>query len=200
MPFDIFFNPARYMDAGYRLINASWTPLYINNPNPDILAGIHPPADMIYAWDKMAFDIVPRKVTPTTRIVVPEKYERNILGAHICIWNTRQQFDTVYVRGSLPAMAEKLWKRKAGLSYQDFQGRLQAVEPLAAKLVASGRLPLPDVVPTGLGRSGDGNSRVAAAGGLVRTGGSLLGHAPGRNGSAPGLVRMDGKRHVDGKR
>lgn len=196
MPFDIFYNPSLYMDAGHKVINASWTPLYIINGAADPAAGIHPSVDSIFAWDKMSFDVYPKRMTPTSRTVVAEKYAPDIIGSMMCVWETKEILDTMYIRQRLPAMAEKVWYRKSGLTYEDFQARLKSNEALVGGLVAAGKLPLPAMDATGLRPGGRGVEAGSAARAyrLSRIGGSLHGRSSGREGSAPGLIRLDGRR------
>lgn len=190
MPFDIFYNPAVYMDAGHEVINASWTPLYMITQR-DTNQGIKPVLDSIYAWNKMAFDIHPSRVTATSRIVVPEQYAKDLPGAMMCIWETPEKSDSLIIRNRLAAMAERLWNQGLGLTFADFKARLAGTEPVQAGLMAAAALSLPALETVSLRPAGHATAARKAKTGEVRSG-AVLWRSNSPTGEAR-LLRSDGR-------
>ena len=103
-PFDIKFRgkmPADYFKAGYKVLNTSWTPLYVADKlymtTPEIIARWSPymfgagrsPQPFAY-WKK--FD--------------PEKYRGKVLGGQVCSWATEEKAEDGLLFGAGPGFPE----------------------------------------------------------------------------------------------
>jgi hypothetical protein len=119
-PFDITHEgrmPKDYFDSGYRVLNTSWTPLYIANKiymtTPEIMARWSPymfgagrsPQPFAY-WKKLD----------------PNEYEGRIVGAQMCTWDLEEKAEAGLLFGTEPGypdygrpgprlqiMAERTW-------------------------------------------------------------------------------------------
>jgi len=115
-----FYKPNDLVKDGYKVINASWTPLYVVNKN------VRPPEE-IYAWDLHQFK--PFGAKPADQgIFTPAK--EPVLGAQMCAWEQKQEIGLPSLRGRLPAMMERIWNPQAGKTYQDFEKRLAGTDHL----------------------------------------------------------------------
>ena len=115
-----FYKPNDLVKDGYKVINASWTPLYVVNKN------VRPPEE-IYAWDLHQFK--PFGAKPADQgIIVPAK--EPVFGAQMCAWEQKQELELPSLRGRVPAMMERIWNPSAGKTYQDFGKRLEGTEHL----------------------------------------------------------------------
>jgi len=110
-----FYMPDALVRDGYKVINASWTPLYVVN------SGRSP--DEIYAWQLNQFKPYGAKRWENGVIVPPES---EIFGAQMCAWEQPEHFELPYERLRLPAMSERIWNPGAGKTYEDFEKRLFA--------------------------------------------------------------------------
>src|SRR5208283_3470452 len=109
---------------GYRVINASGTPLYVVN------AHSRPPEE-IYAWQLRQFKPYGAKPGDAGVILPPES---EVFGAQMCAWEQPEAMELPSLRSRLPAMAERIWNPSAGKDYQDFARRLQATDRLLDRL------------------------------------------------------------------
>jgi hexosaminidase len=119
-PFDVKHKgcmPENYFDAGYRVLNTSWTPLYIADKiymtTPEIMARWSPymfgagrsPQPYAY-WKKFA----------------PKDLQKQIIGAQICTWDIEEKAEAGLLFGTGPGyydygrpgprvqiMAERIW-------------------------------------------------------------------------------------------
>lgn len=120
--------PKAYVNDGYKIINATWNPLYVVNQTWDTVnivedaRGKHRP-ETIYAWNLKEFD--------TTTLPSDE----DIIGAQICAWESGGEIQVPSLRSRIPAMSERIWNMNAGKSYEDFKQRYDAVDPKLDKLI-----------------------------------------------------------------
>jgi hexosaminidase len=121
-----FYQPDALLRDGYKVINASWVPLYVVNANT------RPPAE-IYAWNKQQFRPFGAPAEDRGNIV-PEN--PNLIGATFCAWEQPETAEIPSLRGRLPAMSERLWNPTAGKSYADFSKRYEACDKLLTAMIA----------------------------------------------------------------
>lgn len=123
-PFDIKFGgkmPADYFNAGYKVLNTSWTPLYVADKlymtTPEIIARWSPymfgagrsPQPFAY-WKKFS----------------PKDYRGKVLGGQVCSWATEEKAEEGLLFGTgsgfpeygrpaprVPIMAERVWTGSA---------------------------------------------------------------------------------------
>jgi hexosaminidase len=120
-----FYQPQDLVQDGYRVINASWTPLYVVNAN------CRPPAE-IYAWNLRQFK--PFGAKPTDQgIQVPAGDK--VVGAMMCAWEQPEKLELPNERNRVPAMMERIWNPAAGKTYADFNRRFAATDRLLDLMV-----------------------------------------------------------------
>jgi hexosaminidase len=137
--------PSNYIKAGYKLINASWSPLYIvgfNGSNTGRAASL----SEIYNWDKTWFDVYYGNRTSTSAKQVTADTD-SILGGQMCLWENTESGELGADRQRVAAMAERLWSPTSGLSYADFLARLNATDAMLASVIVGDTMALPTVVP-----------------------------------------------------
>ncbi|MCY3020833.1 MAG: family 20 glycosylhydrolase [Planctomycetota bacterium] len=119
-----FYMPNDLVKDGYKVVNASWTPLYVVNTG-------RPPAE-IYAWQLRQFK--PFGAKPADQgVIVPPAGE--VFGAEMCAWEQPEVLELPNERLRLPAMSERIWNPAAGKTCKDFERRLAATDRLLDLLV-----------------------------------------------------------------
>jgi len=119
----------QHLEAGHRVINAVWTPLYsVNmrwetlqnlvwlNQVPDRFDGqktAYMPKT-IYEWSPYIFYKGVMEVEPTD----------GVIGSQMCAWESGGEIHIAALRRSLAAMAERVWNLDAGQTYEQFEKRL----------------------------------------------------------------------------
>ena len=117
-------SPADIAKAGYQVINAMWTPLYI-------VRGDKRPLDFLFNWNIPMFgrghlgDDTFTTLTDTT----------NILGAQLCSWENAENIEIQSMRERLALVAEKAWNPAAAGTLTDFKARLAHTDALLDPLV-----------------------------------------------------------------
>ncbi len=116
MPFDcIYYDGSEHLlEDGYKVINASWTPLYVVNDHKWS-------ADRIYDWNVFKFSRFSMDY-PTDNFFHGAKTPL-VLGGQMCTWEQGPDVEINSLRNRLPAMAERLWNPDAGKDYADFASR-----------------------------------------------------------------------------
>lgn len=132
MPFDNYKNVERtYMPAGHDIINTSWYPMYI-------IPGTLTTPKHIFDWDLQTFgnyrSADPRSYDNVVQYTVTNT--DSILGGQMCSWEQAADAEVESIRRRLAAMAERLWNRKAPLSYEQFAQRLVAADARLQHLLA----------------------------------------------------------------
>jgi len=145
MPYENWFHPDVYLNAGFEVINASWSPLYIVGYG-GTAPGLADSVQDIYSWDKTWFDVYYGNQTPTSAKQATSNTDK-ILGAQMCLWENTEASELGVARLRVAAMAEKLWNPNLGLSFADFQTRLAATDALLESMILAGAMSLPTVVP-----------------------------------------------------
>lgn len=124
MPFDQFRTATFYINSGFDLINASWSPLYIVLVSLlDGSNGLKDTPEHVFNWNKRIFDVFYGNQTPTSSHTVSESLAYKILGAQLSLWENTELGFLPAERPLLPAMSEKLWNPDSGLSYFNFNSR-----------------------------------------------------------------------------
>lgn len=122
--------PGPLAAAGYPLINASWTPLYVVNstaggPKPRGEYG-HKLSD-IYRWNITRFGSINRDFDAATWHNIAAK---RIPGALMASWEQAEPMEFATLRLRAAALAERIWNRNAGGDFQNFRARLAATDAL----------------------------------------------------------------------
>jgi len=115
-------DPADITKAGYSVVNASWTPLYIVRDNRMTL-------DFLFDWDLARFGREGSK----QYTVLPDT--RRLLGSELCSWENSESIEIQMLRERLALVAERSWNPNAGGDLAAFRARLAHTDALLEKLV-----------------------------------------------------------------
>jgi hexosaminidase len=121
-----YYLPGDLPADGYRIINASWTPLYVVKRHVW-------PARAIYNWDLTQFGKFANVYKAAEFLRSTDL--RSIQGAQACSWEGPEELEIENLRRLVPAMAERIWNPGLGATFQNFTKRAQAQEPLLDRLV-----------------------------------------------------------------
>ena len=111
--------PRDLLDDGFKVINASWKPLYVvPNPEPRFNWGI---SDIlawnVYNWqhwyEHSAAYLNPINVTPTDQVI----------GAMLCLWECTFEWEITRALHNLTALSERVWTVQRLWSDQKFYNR-----------------------------------------------------------------------------
>ncbi|MEN8785205.1 MAG: family 20 glycosylhydrolase [Akkermansiaceae bacterium] len=136
--------PWNLLEAGYKLINASWRPLYVvgtGNPiHPGSSSGRKFSAEEIYHWDKNTFmhwepgrpvyeDRGPKDPTKgdhewSATLIGKED---QIIGGQLLFWEQTQETVMIELKGRLAPLAERLWNPKKDELFASFEKRSAVV-------------------------------------------------------------------------
>lgn len=121
-----FYKPDALLKDGYRVVNASWVPLYVVNKH------VRPPQE-IYNWKLEQFKPFGAKAEAPGTVVAPSE---RLIGAQMCAWEQGESQELPSLRGRVPAMAERIWNPDAGRDFADFHRRFDATNKLLDALVS----------------------------------------------------------------
>jgi len=131
------------LNAGFRLINCSWSPLYV------VTGAATWPLDEIYGWNVFTWRAIhphspylnkPLVIEPTTKIE----------GAQLLAWgdHVAKNYPIAYegadeerkqVFERMPALAENTWNIKKVADFAGFKANVDTITPLFERLIATGR-------------------------------------------------------------
>lgn len=117
------------LEAGFRVINSSWQPLYIV---PDSLRRWSA-YDILkwdvynwqHWWEKSEACLNPIHVTPTDQVI----------GAQLCAWECTYEQEILFVVENLAALSERTWSLRRKCGGAQFYQKLQAATALAVSLL-----------------------------------------------------------------
>ena len=115
-------DPAAIVRAGYRVINATWTPLYIVRDNKKT-------PEFLFAWEVLKFG---RQGSDDFTVLPPNPL---VLGAEMCSWENSEAIEVQALRDRLAIVAEKAWNPTITESYAQFRKRLAHTDDILDKLV-----------------------------------------------------------------
>lgn len=130
--------PQSLLDSGFRIINASWKPLYIVPPTYNAI----PNARGDCRWD--ALDIMrwnvynwqnwnPLSASYLNPITVQETDQ--VLGSMMCSWEMTYEQEINFVLENLAAMSERIWTVKRVCSDEEFQAKHGKVVRTVARMI-----------------------------------------------------------------
>jgi len=118
MEFEVSYNlPSNLVKHGYKVINASWTPLYVT------MQTRHTPAH-IYDWNPLQFGQVAGKGYDNVTWHNLEAATPLLQGTQVSTWEQNEWAEIPSLRERLPAMAERVWNPASKKTFTDFQPRL----------------------------------------------------------------------------
>jgi hexosaminidase len=111
--------PQDLLNAGYKVINVSWKPLYVVNNRKWS-------PEEIYEWDVYTWQNWYPK-TPSFKTIHIEEHP-NLLGAAMASWAQPEYIEISSTRLRVPAMVERVWNKNPVVSYNEFENRLQKTD------------------------------------------------------------------------
>lgn len=160
--------PWDLLNAGYKLINASWRPLYVvgtGNPiHPGASSGRKFPPEEIYHWDKNTFmhwepgRPVYEDSGPRDEVEGDHEWsatligkENQIMGGQLLFWEQTQETVVIELKSRLAPLAERLWNPRKEESFTSFKDRSDEVwrkisplvQPVEIQLTSPMRKPSP---------------------------------------------------------
>ncbi len=118
--------PRSLLANGYRVINASWKPLYVTPWARFPVEAIHGWHPLRWEnWAPFAPSYVPIEVEPTDRV----------LGAQLCSWEMDEAMQVADLRRRLAAFADRMASPRAEPEPADFARRLAAADDLVQRLL-----------------------------------------------------------------
>ena len=153
MPFDQYVAPTNYINDGFNLINASWSPLYVVGFHGDGTQGsnIADTVQDIYNWDKTQFGPYAGIGNPANRYYVGQSQSSNVLGAQLTMFEDQESAEISAARQRLAAMSERLWSPDSQWTYNDFAARLTHTDSLLDPLLTTVGMTVPVLTQTWTG-------------------------------------------------
>jgi hexosaminidase len=118
----LYQRPDSLVKNGYRIINASWKPLYIT-------PGRRWNAERIYKWNARRWENF-WEVTPAYRNPIQLDSSAPVLGAQMCSWEMTGAMELPLVRRRLPAFSERAWSPDGVSDVNDFKRRMNITDSL----------------------------------------------------------------------
>ena len=116
-----YYNPADSLaEAGYKLINSAWQPLYVT-PN----AGW--PAEHIYSWNVRRWEHWWDQSKAHFEPIQLDE-QADIIGAQFCSWENEEINQIELLRHRVPAMVERIWNIEQRMPWTDFSARLALLD------------------------------------------------------------------------
>ncbi len=125
-----YYTADKLLQAGYRVINTSWRPLYV-------CGWAHNwPARRILRWHKYRWEnAFPKSAARGNGIEVAPTPD--MLGAQMCTWGQADREELPSLRERLPAMSERLWHSDRRVDFAEFAERLEKTDLRLCKLLHS---------------------------------------------------------------
>lgn len=130
------------LKGGFKIINASWKPLYIVSPSPSMMW----PTEEILDWDKNRWQHWWKESKAYEKPLVVDK-NSDILGGQMCVWGDKMQPTNAYaprhdmlrdefanLRMRLPALAQKVWSSYIAPDKEQFMNDMNCLENMYDKL------------------------------------------------------------------
>jgi hexosaminidase len=111
--------PDDLLEAGFKIVNVSWKPLYIVNDKKWSTEAIY--NWNVYNWQNWVPQI------PSYNPIQLEEHP-NVLGASMASWDQPAYVEVSSSRKRLPAMSERVWNKQQAISYADFAEKLQQLD------------------------------------------------------------------------
>jgi len=121
--------PQELLDEGFKIINASWQPLYVVN-NPHLRWG----PDDIMNWNVYNWQHWAKKSTATLNPINIQPTE-NVMGAMLCSWQQTYEQEINYIMENLAALSERTWNEKRVCDDTGFRAKLNNVYNKTARVI-----------------------------------------------------------------
>lgn len=122
--------PDVLLDAGYSLVNASWTPLYVVNRR-------RWPVEHVLRWSPLRFE----NWVPWAPAFAPIELDPahatsgRMLGGHACAWEQPEDLEVPSLRRRVAALAERTWRADPDVDAAGFARRLDRTDVVLQRLI-----------------------------------------------------------------
>ena len=121
-------SPISLTDAGFKVINTSWQPLYIV---PSVKKHWNP--DEVYRWKHNKW-LYENAVDDSEEMIVEKK--DMVMGAQVCLWEgCHYKTDGTIVEENVAAMSERLWNESYAADYDTFAERKAKVSEKLTRII-----------------------------------------------------------------
>ena len=122
-------NAKELTDAGFRVINTSWQPLYIVPSRPKYWL-----PEKIYDWEYKKW--LYEDAMDDSDAIIVEKTEL-VMGGEICLWEGKNyQQDGDIVESNMAVLAERLWNRDSSVDYKCYAAEKDNVSAKLSRMLA----------------------------------------------------------------
>lgn len=148
MMFDNAKSPQAYIDAGHKVINASWNPMYIVGFDG---RGFGCPAHWIFQWDRAQFHgyhnypMTWKRTKENPLVPSPD-----VIGGQMCSWEMWEHREIPRLRFRIAPFSDRIWNPGNVNGFAHFEARFSATDVLLDYLLAEHQ---PPVAPTRVGAS-----------------------------------------------
>ncbi len=123
-----YFLADRLLDAGFKVINGSWQPLYIVNSIKERWDAYDILHWNVYNWqhwwEHSCATLNPINVSPT----------ENVLGGQISCWGCTYEQEFIHVLENVSALSERTWNVQRRCTDEDFNMSIKKLTPYAVKV------------------------------------------------------------------
>ncbi|MCG8307199.1 MAG: family 20 glycosylhydrolase [Cytophagales bacterium] len=125
-----FYLPCELINDGYKVVNASWKPLYVVNEKKWS-------PEYIYGWNMWRWENWFHKVPSFNPIQCEQS--PNVIGGQMCAWEQAQELEFPSLRRRLAAFSERVWRPGSPKPLSDFLQRMEKTDNTLSKLVDDSR-------------------------------------------------------------
>jgi hexosaminidase len=137
-PFESLYNlPNHLLEDGYKLVNSSWTPLYVvgSGVKGEWIPRKWSP-EKIYEWNMWQWENWYHKSPASIKPIQLDKSTR-VIGAQMCAWEQTDEAEIPSLRRRIPTFSERVWNTEQKLSFNPFYEILDGVDSKLSFLVNS---------------------------------------------------------------
>lgn len=135
MMFDNAKSPQAYIDAGYKVINASWNPMYVVGFD-GLGRGVDP--DKIFEWDRFRFHGFLNYPMHADRPALKPLVEPtpDVIGAQMCSWEMLEHREIPRVRFRIAPYADRIWNPANPNDFAHFEARYNSTDAILDHVLA----------------------------------------------------------------
>ncbi len=124
----LYYTPDRLLADGYKVINASWQPLYVEGDT------IGWPSCHIFNWHPYRWENWWEKSAACPNAIEVAR-DSAVMGAQFCTWGVQGGSEVAVLRHRLPAYAERLWNPESD-DFRDLQRRAAKWDDKLDKIIS----------------------------------------------------------------
>lgn len=137
-PFESLYNlPNHLLEDGYKLVNSSWTPLYVVGSG--VKDGWIPRKwgpEKIYDWNMWRWENWYHK-SPASKKPIQLGKSTRVIGAQMCAWEQTDEAEIPSLRRRIPTFSERVWNTEQKKSFTSFYKILDNTDTMLSLLIDS---------------------------------------------------------------